>query len=186
MAQRGRSRVEPTLGIPVPHFTGSLDAKIPGENVVLVHLDESTAKWIAVNRASNGRLYVGVGNTEPLSRRIAGLKAYDAVEKGKIRQPLTSEELDARRRALLAALDTLIERVRGDNSGALAIVRDKDAKMHELEAGRGLLQTLSDNRLSVVGLLVPALCFFALKFAGGAIGKLGEQCLEHLERLLGW
>ena len=60
-----------------PHYTTSLDAKLPGESIVSMHSamrTDGNNYWIAVqvseDASANGR-----GHTEPLARRIAALKA---------------------------------------------------------------------------------------------------------------
>ena len=65
-----------------PRYTTSLDAKIPGENIVSIselYLKRHggySPRWFAMHR--NG--IMGVGHTEPLARRIAALKAREQAD----------------------------------------------------------------------------------------------------------
>lgn len=61
------------MGAVTPHYTTSIDAKLPGENIVAVNKYEND--WAAVHQAEDGNLYNGRGKTEALARRIASLKA---------------------------------------------------------------------------------------------------------------
>ena len=54
--------------------TTSLDAKLPGENIVEVTLHDGVWAAIHVN-PETGLQRTGIGSTEPLARRIAALKA---------------------------------------------------------------------------------------------------------------
>lgn len=55
----------------VPRYTTSLDAKLPGEDIVHIY-ERQDGSWAAINRGSETW---GDGRTEPLARRIAALKA---------------------------------------------------------------------------------------------------------------
>ena len=69
------------LGWP-PHFSSSLDAKLPGENIIfsMCHKDGLLAGlWEALHDTENGSrtpLIHGTAKTEPLARRLACLSAY--------------------------------------------------------------------------------------------------------------
>lgn len=62
-----------------PDFSRSLDAKIPGENIIEMNWDEDECSaWHEKPiRDGGGRYSVGIGHTEPLARRIAALKALE-------------------------------------------------------------------------------------------------------------
>lgn len=70
----------------VPHYTTSLDAKLPGETIIRVKMIAITTGnpwgWEAVHSqdglANNSKYFVGRGHTEALARRIAALKARGA------------------------------------------------------------------------------------------------------------
>ena len=62
--------------IVVPHYTTSLDAKVPGENIVEMNRDED--KWYAWHESKLGKLFMGAAYTEILARRIAGLRGIMA------------------------------------------------------------------------------------------------------------
>ncbi len=59
-----------------PHYTTSLDAKLPGENIRHVESPLGTRRWEAWQCDGEGEIEAfGYGNTEALARRIASLKA---------------------------------------------------------------------------------------------------------------
>ena len=62
----------------LPHYTTSLDAKIPGENIVGMGFSTKAGKYWALHDGTNKG--AGVGHTEILARCIAGLKGMDAKE----------------------------------------------------------------------------------------------------------
>lgn len=57
-----------------PPFTRTLDAAIPGENIVLAVYSNRRGRWAAVQRDSDGTEYVAWGTTEALARRAAALR----------------------------------------------------------------------------------------------------------------
>jgi len=59
----------------IPHYTTSLDSKLPGENIVQVHYDGDN--WIAYHRGEDFGSFIGIGRTEALARRAACLKARE-------------------------------------------------------------------------------------------------------------
>ena len=61
---------------PYPQFSTSLDAKLPGENIVEVRWTEF--EWMAVQKIEGGGHIEGKARTEPLARRVACLKAMEA------------------------------------------------------------------------------------------------------------
>ncbi len=59
-----------------PHYTTSLDAKLPGENIVKTEL--CSGEWVAYHDPGEHHPYVkGYGHTEALARRGAALRARD-------------------------------------------------------------------------------------------------------------
>ncbi len=61
-----------------PGFTTSLDARIPGENVVLAMLSPKRRQWVAVHRSVGGAEFTAWAATEPLARRAAALRGVRA------------------------------------------------------------------------------------------------------------
>ncbi len=57
-----------------PPFSTSLDAKLPGENVVLIMYASRKGQWMAIHRSSDGKDSVAWARTECLARRAAALK----------------------------------------------------------------------------------------------------------------
>ena len=62
------------LDADVPPFSTSLDAKLPGEKVVLVMYASRKDQWVAIHRSSDGNNSVAWARTECLARRAAALK----------------------------------------------------------------------------------------------------------------
>ena len=65
-----------TLRGHTPRYTASLDAAIPGEDILFVMRSAARGKWAAVQRAFGGREVLAWGATEPLARRLAALKTH--------------------------------------------------------------------------------------------------------------
>jgi hypothetical protein len=59
-----------------PPYTRTLDAAIPGENIVLATYSNKRNQWAAVQRETDGREFMAWAATEPLARRVAALQAY--------------------------------------------------------------------------------------------------------------
>lgn len=57
-----------------PNYTTSLDAELPGENIVLSLYQPTQSAWTAVHRSDAGDV-IGSGASEILARRVAVLKA---------------------------------------------------------------------------------------------------------------
>lgn len=66
--------VEDILGEMVSPFTRSLDACLPGENIVFSMFSERRNSWVAVDRDSDGNEWVSWASTETLARRAAALR----------------------------------------------------------------------------------------------------------------
>jgi len=62
----------------VPHYTASLDACIPGENIVLALRPGDGSRWVAVHRLADGVEVIAWAATECLARRAAALKGWRA------------------------------------------------------------------------------------------------------------
>ena len=58
-----------------PHYTTSLDAALPGENIVKTEKLES--HWFAYHEGSNGKWHHGIAQTEPAARRAARLREIE-------------------------------------------------------------------------------------------------------------
>lgn len=69
-----------------PHYTTSLDAKLPGENIECVKrvrmiIGENEYLWEAEHWCNEKtQCFKGIAHTEPLARRIAALKARESEE----------------------------------------------------------------------------------------------------------
>lgn len=100
-----------------PPFTGSLDARVPSENVVLSHYMPELEKWYVASQASDGRVFTSLGNTETLGRRAAGLRTFEHLKNRAAGdfQELTSEEIDAARLELSDELSEMLKLVTGFN-----------------------------------------------------------------------
>lgn len=59
----------------LPAYTSSLDAALPGENIVLSAYSPRRAKWAAVHRTAQGAHLLDWAASESLARRLAALKA---------------------------------------------------------------------------------------------------------------
>ena len=69
-----RDRYVPNLGdLEHRHYTTSLDAKLPWENIVEVRYRDG--KWSAAHKTPEGLIHFGDAKTEVLARRIAALRA---------------------------------------------------------------------------------------------------------------
>ena len=65
-----------TLRGHTPRYTASLDAAIPGEDILFVLRSAARGKWAAVQRAFGGREVLAWAATEALARRLAALKTH--------------------------------------------------------------------------------------------------------------
>ena len=70
----------PGHGPPWPAYTGSLDAKLPGEDIIGTseqkQQEGKPVMWVAVHRMPRGQMTIAArGRTEALARRAAALKA---------------------------------------------------------------------------------------------------------------
>lgn len=62
------------LDADVSPFSTSLDAQLPGENIVVTMYASRKDQWMAIHRSSDGSDSVGWARTECLARRAAALK----------------------------------------------------------------------------------------------------------------
>lgn len=74
--------VEIILGEMVTPFTRSLDAALPGENIVFTMFSAVKKLWVSVHRDADGKEFVSWAATEPLSRRAAALRGYASISTG--------------------------------------------------------------------------------------------------------
>lgn len=76
------------LDCEAPAYTTSLDASIPGENIVFVIRSAKRSRWGAIHKTAEGGEIFGWGATEALARRTAAMRAWKkaAIEaQGKVR-----------------------------------------------------------------------------------------------------
>jgi hypothetical protein len=165
----------------VPNYTGSLDASIPNENIVCVQFDETTTKWIAVNKNASGALHIGVGNTEILARRAAALRALDNSEAINTTIPDSA----IHQRNLIGVLDRLSDAIEKNNEYRVREPEDQKRRLTELRHIRDLLSTPGAFAAGAAAFLMTTLTYLAIKFADGLIGKLAEQAAKLLQKLVG-
>ena len=58
-----------------PNYTTSIDAVIPGENIVSTQKDQRTNGWRALAQSKDVKIHIADAGIEPLARRAAALKA---------------------------------------------------------------------------------------------------------------
>lgn len=183
MANAGNSdRKAPLLA--APRFTGSLDATVAAENVVLTHYLAETGRWLAVSEASDGRVFYGTGNTEPLARRAAGLRTLAHLEaraEGAV-DGQGAGDLGAARAELAEQLGKLSRMVAGYN-GSFPDGLGREVVLVQIRAARDIAKA-SEQRGLVARYGLPVLLFLAGAFAEGVIGAYAEKCLETLTALL--
>lgn len=187
--RRPRKQVDQEVPDWVPPFTTSLDAAIPDENIESVQYEEASGKWIAVNK-DDGRLYIGVGNTEPLARRIAALKAVDARQNRGDAVPAAGRFVGLNHNSrefkeLIVTLDRLTEAIQESNEYAASHPDDRERRLSELSAARDLLTRPGPVGVAAVAMVVSTLSYLGMKFADALIGNLADAALELLQRVLG-
>lgn len=79
VAELSDESIENIVGEMVIPFTRSLDAALPGENIVFSMYSSEKNLWVSVQRAADGREFVSWASTEPLSRRAAALRAIAGI-----------------------------------------------------------------------------------------------------------
>lgn len=75
MAELSAETIENIVGETVVPFTRSLDAVLPGENIVFSMYSGDKKLWVSVQRDSSGQEFVSWAASEPLSRRAAALRS---------------------------------------------------------------------------------------------------------------
>ncbi|MDJ0945402.1 MAG: hypothetical protein QNJ30_18185 [Kiloniellales bacterium] len=77
----------------IPAFTTSLDAAVPGENIVCAIFSTKYQRWAAVHRGEDGAEILAWAANEVLARRVAGLRATrEQAEAAKQRPELPGPE----------------------------------------------------------------------------------------------
>jgi hypothetical protein len=79
MAEMSAETIKNIVGEMIVPFTRSLDAVLPGENIVFSMYSGEKSRWVAVQRNSDGQEYVSWAATEPLARRAAALRAIAGI-----------------------------------------------------------------------------------------------------------
>lgn len=177
-------KTKKTLLQAVPAFTGSIDAKVPAENVELTHYLAETGRWVAYSKASDGRVFFGDGATEPLARRAAGLRTLAHLQgraSGEV-GGLPREDVKNARAELARELAQLRVLVMTSNL-PFPEGYPKQVILTELHASREIVLA-TDQRGLIARWTLPALLFLAAGFANGIIGKAAEKSLELLAKLL--
>jgi len=70
------------VGNEVRSFTNSLDAALPGENIVLATYSPRRGRWVALHLAADGQEILAWAGNEILARLAAALRALRAAESG--------------------------------------------------------------------------------------------------------
>ncbi|RDE06790.1 hypothetical protein [Sphingomonas aracearum] len=167
-----------------PPFTGSIDAKVPAENVELSHYLAETRRWIAYSKASDGKVFFGDGATEPLARRAAGLRTLAHLEgraSGEA-EGLSPDDIKKARDELARELAQLRVLVMTSNL-PFPDGYPREVVLTELQASREIVLA-TDERGIIARWTLPTLLFLAGGFANGIIGKGAEKSLELLTKLL--
>lgn len=79
MAELSSESIENIVGEMVVPFTRSLDAALPGENIVFSMFSGEKNLWVSVQRDPDGQEFVSWAATEPLSRRAAALRSIAGI-----------------------------------------------------------------------------------------------------------
>ena len=79
-------------------YSGSLDAAVPGEHIVMTVYSPRRAKWGAVHLTGAGEHVIVWAATEPLARRAAALKALrpDLRRAPDLQRPKAADETESR------------------------------------------------------------------------------------------
>jgi len=168
----------------VPPFTQSVDAKVPAENVVISHFVAEAGKWFAASEGSDGTVHLGFANTEPLARRIAGLRTFEHLKtraEGKD-SDLSPDQMRAAREELAAELEQLEGAIRAHN-GDFPEQASREIVLIQVQTAKALV-----NAGAAKGILArwvaPVLLFIAGGFANGVLGAYAERALTALHRVL--
>lgn len=174
----------------IPPFTQSLDAALPEENIVSVQQEETSGRWIAVNRSPDGRLYIGSGNTEPLARRGAALRAIDAQKQRGHTVPAADRYVGLDHNSiefkeLAVTLNRLIDAIDESNEYAASDPEDRDRQLLELRSAKEILTSPGTIRAAFVAAIASSLTYLCTKFADTLIGNLAEKVFDLLQKALG-
>lgn len=168
----------------VPPFTQSVDAKVPAENVVVSHFVAEAGKWFAASEASDGSVHVGFGNTEPLARRIAGLRTFEHLKaRAEGKHPdLSPDQMLAARDELAAELEVLEGAIRAHN-GDFPEHASREIVLIQVQTARALVKAGAGKGI-LARWVAPVLLFIAGGFANGVLGAYAERALTALHRVL--
>lgn len=161
-----------------------MDAKVPAENIVVSHYVAESQKWFAASEGSDGSVHLGFGNTEPLARRIAGLRTFEHLKAradGSL-PALTSDEIEAARLELAVELLRLEEALQAHN-GTFSEVAPKEVILIQVRAARDLVNARA-SRGTLAKWVAPLLLFLAGGFVDGILGVYAEKALEALNKVL--
>ncbi len=168
----------------MPPFTGSLDAAVPAENIVLTHYLAETDKWFAVSHASDDKFFTGQAATEPLARRAAGLRTLAHLEaraKGEIAE-LSTEQIASAKAELSKILSDLLDAVQGHN-GPFPVTTTREILIIQLRAAKDLVDKSASKGL-LAKWVYPPLLFLTGAFGAGIIGVYAERATELMEHIL--
>lgn len=180
--QRNKGGRPPTRVEEVPHYTASLDAAVPSERIIAVCYDADSDKWVAIHSNKADRYVIGIGNTEPLARRIAGLKALQE-KQNHVNERRASKE--AALTSLLETLARLAEAIEENNEYRTLDPVDQEIRLVEVRSGTHLLQKAKTLSVPAVVALAATLVYLSTKFADAVIGRLADAAVIHLEKYLG-
>ena len=168
----------------VPPFTQSVDAKVPAENVVVSHFVEEAGKWFAASEGSDGSVHLGFGNTEPLARRIAGLRTFEHLKaraEGKD-SDLSPNQMRVARDELAAELEMLEGAIRAHN-GDFPEHATREIVLIQVQTARALVKAEAAKGI-LARWVAPVLLFIAGGFANGVLGAYAEKALTALNKVL--
>jgi hypothetical protein len=171
-------------GRKIPNFTGSLDAKVPAENIVYVDHIAETGRWYAVSEGHDGGMFTAHAVTEPTARRAAGLRTLAHLEglaKGEFAHA-TKDEVAAARLELIRVLAEAAVAVEGFN-GDFPESRSREIVVFQLVTAKEVAEKKASRGL-LARYIGPVACFLAGGYADGILGKLGERTLELLDKVL--
>tara|TARA_R110001606_G_scaffold98982_1_gene218564 strand:- start:1476 stop:1922 length:447 start_codon:yes stop_codon:yes gene_type:complete len=141
-------------------------------------------KWYVASQASDGRVFTSLGNTEPLSRRAAGLRTLEHLKDraaGDL-QELTPEDIEAARSELADELSEMLKLVTGFNE-PFPSTYSKDVVLIELQTAKDLVLARAE-RGALARWVLPPLIFLSGAFAEGVIGVGAEKAMAALTKIL--
>jgi len=156
---------------------------VPKENIISVEKLPNIGKWIAISEAPDGAVFYGVGNTEPLARRIAGLRTFEYLKNAPQDRPGKESEYQRSKQDLIRAL--------GELNGFIECLNEeiptgttKNRLLAEIKVTQELVSEGKD-RSAIARYALPTLLFIAVAFAQGVIGAYAEKCLALVSKLIG-